>query len=205
MTVKTIGLDLAKDVFQVHGISANGRVIFNKTVKRAKLLQLFEALPPCVVGMEACGSASMQVVGYHYPFPGIGHVRRADEGFRYVPKSVRHGCGRRAGRGRRDIRGTPRWISLKPAEPPISSRLTSGVQRRPALPMPSPPVRTARNGPKRLRDVAIGPVAGLWPLSGASDACVQRGCRDRHPCGSECRRIQGRDVRPERSPATPWW
>lgn len=57
MTVKTIGLDLAKDVFQVHGISANGRVIFNKTVKRAKLLQLFEALPPCVVGMEACGSA----------------------------------------------------------------------------------------------------------------------------------------------------
>ncbi|MBL3564340.1 IS110 family transposase [Rhodovulum sulfidophilum] len=46
-----------KDVFQVHGISANGRVIFNKTVKRAKLLQFFEALPPCVVGMEACGSA----------------------------------------------------------------------------------------------------------------------------------------------------
>ncbi|SDY84931.1 IS110 family transposase [Citreimonas salinaria] len=57
MTVKTIGLDLAKDVFQVHGISANGRVIFNKKVKRAKLLQFFESLPPCVVGMEACGSA----------------------------------------------------------------------------------------------------------------------------------------------------
>ncbi|MBL3563302.1 IS110 family transposase [Rhodovulum sulfidophilum] len=57
MTVNTVGLDLAKDVFQVHGISANGRVIFNKTVKRAKLLQFFEALPPCVVGMEACGSA----------------------------------------------------------------------------------------------------------------------------------------------------
>ncbi|MBL3587840.1 IS110 family transposase, partial [Rhodovulum sulfidophilum] len=41
MTVNTVGLDLAKDVFQVHGISANGRVIFNKTVKRAKLLQFF--------------------------------------------------------------------------------------------------------------------------------------------------------------------
>ncbi|MGB5559112.1 MAG: IS110 family transposase [Paracoccaceae bacterium] len=57
MTVKTVGLDLAKDVFQVHGISATGRRIFNKKIKRAKLLAFFEALPRCVVGMEACGSA----------------------------------------------------------------------------------------------------------------------------------------------------
>ncbi|OBY25227.1 IS110 family transposase [Leisingera sp. JC1] len=57
MTVKTVGLDLAKDVFQVHGISAAGRKIFNKKIKRAKLLEFFEALPRCVVGMEACGSA----------------------------------------------------------------------------------------------------------------------------------------------------
>lgn len=57
MTVKTLGLDLAKDVFQVHGISATGRRIFNKKIKRAKLLAFFETLPRCVVGMEACGSA----------------------------------------------------------------------------------------------------------------------------------------------------
>jgi len=57
MTVKTVGLDLAKDVFQVHGISATGRKIFNKKIKRAKLLAFFETLPRCVVGMEACGSA----------------------------------------------------------------------------------------------------------------------------------------------------
>ena len=57
MTVKTVGLDLAKDVFQVHGISESGRVIFNKAIKRAKLLAFFEALAPCMVGMEACGSA----------------------------------------------------------------------------------------------------------------------------------------------------
>ena len=57
MTVKTIGLDLAKDVFQVHGISENGRVIFNKAIKRAKLLAFFETLPPCTIGMEACGSS----------------------------------------------------------------------------------------------------------------------------------------------------
>jgi len=57
MTVKTVGLDLAKDVFQVHGISETGRRIFNKKIKRAKLLAFFVTLPRCVVGMEACGSA----------------------------------------------------------------------------------------------------------------------------------------------------
>lgn len=57
MTVKTIGLDLAKDVFQVHGISETGRKVFNKKIKRANLLEFFETLPRCVVGMEACGSA----------------------------------------------------------------------------------------------------------------------------------------------------
>lgn len=57
MTVKTVGLGLAKYVFQVHGISESGRVIFNRAIKRAKLLAFFETLPPCTVGMEACGSS----------------------------------------------------------------------------------------------------------------------------------------------------
>ena len=57
MTVKTEDLDLAKDVFQVHGISENGRVIFNWAIKREKLLAFFETLPPCTVGTEACGSS----------------------------------------------------------------------------------------------------------------------------------------------------
>lgn len=57
MTVRTVGLDLAKDVFQVHGISENGRVIFNRAIKRAKLLTFIETLPPFVVGMEVCGSS----------------------------------------------------------------------------------------------------------------------------------------------------
>ncbi len=53
MTVKTGGLDLAKDAFQVHGISENGHVIFNKAIKRAKLSAFFETLPPCTVGMRS--------------------------------------------------------------------------------------------------------------------------------------------------------
>lgn len=65
MSVKTVGLDLAKDVFQVHGISENGRVILNKAIKRAKLLAFFENLPPCIVGMEACGSGSVEAMPKH--------------------------------------------------------------------------------------------------------------------------------------------
>ncbi len=53
MSVKTVGLDLAKDVFQVHGISENGRVIFTKSIKRAKLHTFFATLLPCVIRMHA--------------------------------------------------------------------------------------------------------------------------------------------------------
>ena len=57
MEVTTIGLDLGKDVFQVHGIAADGTVVFNRSVRRKQLLKFFETLPNCLVGIEACGSA----------------------------------------------------------------------------------------------------------------------------------------------------
>jgi transposase len=56
-SVTRVGLDLAKQVFQVHGVDAAGDVVFNKAIKRDKLLAFFAALPPCLVGLEACGSA----------------------------------------------------------------------------------------------------------------------------------------------------
>jgi transposase len=55
--VTVVGLDLAKHVFQVHGIDACGHVIVAKPIKRGKLLEFFAALRPCLVGLEACGSA----------------------------------------------------------------------------------------------------------------------------------------------------
>ncbi len=55
--VTTVGLDLAKLVFQAHGADATGRVVFRKTLRRAKVLEFFGRLPPCVVTMEACGGA----------------------------------------------------------------------------------------------------------------------------------------------------
>lgn len=56
-SVTTVGLDLAKHVFQVHAVDACGRVIVARALTRGKVLSFFAALPPCVVGMEACGSA----------------------------------------------------------------------------------------------------------------------------------------------------
>jgi transposase len=55
--VSTIGLDLAKMVFQVHGADASGAFAFRKTLRRAKVLEFFRDLPRCVVAMEACGGA----------------------------------------------------------------------------------------------------------------------------------------------------
>src|SRR5262245_5148359 len=55
--VITIGLDIAKSVFQVHGVDGAGAVVIRKRVSRAKVLTFFADLPPCVIGIEACPSA----------------------------------------------------------------------------------------------------------------------------------------------------
>jgi transposase len=56
-TVSTIGLDLAKNIFQAHGANAQGKQLFNKAIKREKLAEFFQLQPPCLVAMEACSSA----------------------------------------------------------------------------------------------------------------------------------------------------
>ena len=56
-TIKTIGLDIAKSVFQVHGIDADGNVVVRRQLKRRYVLTFFQKLPPCLVGIEACASS----------------------------------------------------------------------------------------------------------------------------------------------------
>lgn len=57
MNMATIGLDLAKNVFQVHGLNRHGKIMIRKALPRAKVVEYFAQLSPCVVGMEACASA----------------------------------------------------------------------------------------------------------------------------------------------------
>jgi transposase len=56
-TIITIGLDLAKKVFQIHGVDAVGKVVVARKLRRKEVLAFFAKPPPCLVGMEACGSA----------------------------------------------------------------------------------------------------------------------------------------------------
>ncbi|ACI55675.1 transposase IS110 family protein [Rhizobium leguminosarum bv. trifolii WSM2304] len=67
--IATVGLDLAKQVFQAHGADAQGQTLFNRKLRRSEVLSFFEKLPPCVVGMEACGSS------YHWAreIGALGH------------------------------------------------------------------------------------------------------------------------------------
>jgi transposase len=68
--VGTIGLDIAKSVFQVHGVDGAGAVVIRKRVSRAKMLEVFAALSPCLIGIEACPSA------HHWgrELAGLGHT-----------------------------------------------------------------------------------------------------------------------------------
>jgi transposase len=71
-TITTIGLDIAKSVFQVHGVDAHGQVVIRRQLKRRYVLAFFQRLPPCLVGIEACSSS-------HYwsrELQALGHTVR---------------------------------------------------------------------------------------------------------------------------------
>jgi transposase len=70
MQITTIGLDIAKHVVQVHGIDERGRVVLRRRLSRAKVLTFLANLPPCLIGLEACGGAhywarELQALGHH--------------------------------------------------------------------------------------------------------------------------------------------
>ena len=57
MKITAIGIDLAKNVVQVHGVDERGKAVLKKQLKRDQVTVFFANLPPCLIGMEACGSA----------------------------------------------------------------------------------------------------------------------------------------------------
>jgi len=65
--VSTIGMDIAKHVFQVHGADASGRAVLRRKIGRAKVLDFFASQPRCLVAMEACGSRSLSGAGLSHP------------------------------------------------------------------------------------------------------------------------------------------
>ena len=78
--VTTIGLDIAKSVFQVHGIDATGKVVIRRQLKRRYVLAFFEKLAPCLVGIEACASShhwsrELQALGHTVRLMPPAYVR----------------------------------------------------------------------------------------------------------------------------------
>ena len=57
MKISTVGIDLAKNVFSVHGVGKDGKVVLRRTVGRADLLPMFAQIEPCLIGMKACSGA----------------------------------------------------------------------------------------------------------------------------------------------------
>lgn len=79
MKITTVGIDLAKDVIQVHAIDEHGKAVVKKAMKRGKVLEYFANLPPCLIGMEACVSAHH----WHRQLSQFGHALKYA---RYKPR-----------------------------------------------------------------------------------------------------------------------
>ena len=58
MNITTLGIDLAKNVFQLHGIDKDGKAVYKKKLSRQKMIEFVAKLPPCLIGMEACGGSN---------------------------------------------------------------------------------------------------------------------------------------------------
>lgn len=96
MTIKTIGLDLAKSVFQAHGVDADGATVLVKKLHRKQMLPFFSKLSPCLIGVEACGTA------HHWArtLSAMGHeVRLIPPAYGSLPSPEPSSARNRRGRG----------------------------------------------------------------------------------------------------------
>jgi transposase len=71
-SISTIGLDIAKSVFQVHGVDAAGQVVLHRQLTRRYVLAFFQKLPRCLVGIEACASSHH----WSWELQALGHTVR---------------------------------------------------------------------------------------------------------------------------------
>ena len=114
MHITTLGIDVAKNVFQLHGVDARGRAVLSRRVKRSQLLETVASLPPCVIGMEACGSAQH----WGRAFEQLGHTVKLMHP-KYVKPYVK--TNKNDGRDAEAIceavsRPTMRFVSIKTVE-----------------------------------------------------------------------------------------
>src|SRR5436309_12670849 len=104
MQITTIGLDIAKNVFQVHGIDAAEKVGVRKQLRRGQMMKFFAAVPPCLIGMEACASAhywarELTKLGHEVRLLPAKDVKATSSVTRTTRRTRRRSARRFAGRG----------------------------------------------------------------------------------------------------------
>jgi transposase len=114
MRITTIGIDLAKNIFQIHAETSDGKVVFNRALRRSQVLAFFEKLEPCLIGMEACAT------GHHWAreISKFGHEVRLMPPA-YVKPYVKRGksdAGDAAAICEAVTRPTMRFVAIKTVE-----------------------------------------------------------------------------------------
>ena len=148
MQASTIGIDLAKNVFQVHGVDATGKVTITKKLRRAQILPLFERLPPCLVGMEACATShhwarELRVLGHDVRLMPASYVKA------YVKRN-KNDAADAAAICEAVTRPSMRFVAVKSAE-------------QQAVPWPTPPRRCE---PSCWRALPLPPWPDVGPEAG---------------------------------------
>jgi len=181
-TITTVGLDLAKKVFQVHGVDAEGKVVVARKLRRKEVLAFFAKLAPCLVGMEACGSA-------HYwarEIAKLGHCVKLMPP-KYVKAYVK--------RGKTDA-GDAAAICEAVTRPSMSFVPVKGLER---------PSR--RGSPRRAITIcAHYSLTARWPLY-ARRRDARTSIPGSRSCSAACRPSRRRlrsPIRPRGSPGPSW-
>jgi transposase len=125
--VTTIGLDLAKHVFQVHGVDASGTVVLRKQLRRGQVVAFFAALPRCLVGLEACATThywarELQAVGHEVRLMPAQYVKA------YVKRN-KNDAADAAAICEAVGRPSMRFVAIKTAEQQAALRLHRGRER----------------------------------------------------------------------------
>ena len=138
--ITTIGLDIAKSVFQAHGIDAAGQVVIRRQLKRRFVLSFFEKLPPCLVGIEACASShywsrELQALGHTVRLTPPAYVKpyvKRQKNDSTDAEAICEAVTRHAVRADQDGRATE-LSDASPGAPSLHPPADSGYQLNPRL------------------------------------------------------------------------
>ena len=125
MQIITIGLDIAKNVFQVHGIDATEKVVVRKPLRRGQVIAFFKALAPCLIGMEACAHSAL--LGARVHEARASGSADAGEGCEGLRQAQQERCRRRRGNLRSGAAANPAVRSGQIGRAAGSADATSGT------------------------------------------------------------------------------